>query len=754
MASVTVKGVKYGPGYDECTSVKLENAGKPFHNLQTGLMGVWPNVKLEDKNCCPAQAFLPDTDFQNGGILFGEFLFLCYIFLGVAIGADVFMTSIEVITSQEKTKKVKGPDGEEKLLHFRVWNPTVANLTLMALGSSAPEILLSVLEVFSNNMAAGALGPSTIVGSAAFNLMVITAVCVVALPDGEVRTLKQLNVFYITSAYSLWAYIWLLLIVVVITPEFIDVWEAALTVVFLVLLVAKAYIADKYSTDTTGKPRIKGASLDKQEAIEAIKAAGLKGDATEEQIREALKDLEPPKTKAYYKRKAMEDTLKTKQLRKVHPDELQEVAVEGNEELAGVKQRVDNKEDPISPDDPGTIVWSKDIYKIPESGGSIKLTAMRIGGSKGAVSAQYATKNQQAVAGKDYEAADGTFEWADGEAGPDSGKSIDVIINDDDEFEKDETFTCVLTEPTGGAKFDKTTDGGADSAITTIIILNDDDKAQRLGMAMRLFRMDADSAALANDAWVEQIVAALPWKVPEDGGTKAKFMHVLISPWKLFFAIVPPAGIGKGWPCFVMALVAIGFQVMLISDFATQMGCQLNLPDTITAITFVALGTSLPDTFASMQAAVGDKYADNSIGNVTGSNSVNVLLGLGLPWLIGAAYWAAVGSSDQWLRMYGPGGSKQLPKSIYEDYRDKGGFYVSKSGLGLSVVVFICTAVATISIILLRRFKLNPPAELGGDKKLAKITAGFLVFLWFVYIGMSCLAEPGFTGSPAIADPF
>ena len=82
-------------------------------------------------------------------------------------------------------------------------------------------------------------------------------------------------------------------------------------------------------------------------------------------------------------------------------EQLQEVAVEGNEELAGVKQRVDNKEDPISPDDPGTIVWSKDIYKIPESGGSIKLTAMRIGGSKGAVSVQYATKNQQAVAGKD-----------------------------------------------------------------------------------------------------------------------------------------------------------------------------------------------------------------------------------------------------------------------------------------------------------------------------------------------------------------
>ena len=36
-----------------------------------------------------------------------------------------------------------------------------------------------------------------------------------------------------------------------------------------------------------------------------------------------------------------------------------------------------------------------------------------------------------------------------------------------------------------------------------------------------------------------------------------------------------------------------------------------------------------------------DDTADNSIGNVTGSNSVNVFLGLGLPWLIAAIYWTA-----------------------------------------------------------------------------------------------------------------
>ena len=47
----------------------------------------------------------------------------------------------------------------------------------MALGSSAPEILLSVVETFGAGFKAGDLGPSTIVGSAAFNLFIIIAIC-------------------------------------------------------------------------------------------------------------------------------------------------------------------------------------------------------------------------------------------------------------------------------------------------------------------------------------------------------------------------------------------------------------------------------------------------------------------------------------------------------------------------------------------------------------------------------------------------
>jgi solute carrier family 8 (sodium/calcium exchanger) len=86
-----------------------------------------------------------------------------------------------------------------------------------------------------------------------------------------------------------------------------------------------------------------------------------------------------------------------------------------------------------------------------------------------------------------------------------------------------------------------------------------------------------------------------------------------------------------------VSLLFIALLTAIVGDVAAIFGCLVGLKDSITAISFVALGTSLPDTFASMIAAKSS--ADDAIGNVTGSNSVNVFLGLGLPWLIAAIYW-------------------------------------------------------------------------------------------------------------------
>ncbi|GFN83165.1 sodium-calcium exchanger 1 [Plakobranchus ocellatus] len=86
------------------------------------------------------------------------------------------------------------PEGEiRRIASVKVWNDTVANLSLLALGTSAPEILLSVIEIVGNNFESGSLGPGTIVGSAAFNLLFISAICIYAIPEGEIRRIASVK---------------------------------------------------------------------------------------------------------------------------------------------------------------------------------------------------------------------------------------------------------------------------------------------------------------------------------------------------------------------------------------------------------------------------------------------------------------------------------------------------------------------------------------------------------------------------------
>ena len=170
---------------------------------------------------------------------------LIYMFVGVAIIADRFMSSIEQITSQERDIIVRRPDGRKEIVSVRIWNETVSNLTLMALGSSAPEILLSAIEIYAQNFEAGELGPGTIVGSAAFNMFVIIAICVWAVPSPNVKKIKYLRVFIITMLFSVFAYVWLLIILVWSSPGVIEIWEGLTTLFFFYLTVQLAYIADK-----------------------------------------------------------------------------------------------------------------------------------------------------------------------------------------------------------------------------------------------------------------------------------------------------------------------------------------------------------------------------------------------------------------------------------------------------------------------------------------------------------------------------
>lgn len=88
------------------------------------------------------------------------------------------------------------------------------------------------------------LGASTIVGSAAFNLLVISGVSILAVDDGP-KKIKDTGVFFITSVSSLFAYVWLYLVLNVMSKEEVIMAEGWLTLFFFALLIILAYGADR-----------------------------------------------------------------------------------------------------------------------------------------------------------------------------------------------------------------------------------------------------------------------------------------------------------------------------------------------------------------------------------------------------------------------------------------------------------------------------------------------------------------------------
>lgn len=92
------------------------------------------------------------------------------------------------------------------------------------------------------------------------------------------------------------------------------------------------------------------------------------------------------------------------------------------------------------------------------------------------------------------------------------------------------------------------------------------------------------------------------------------------SLWKLFAA----AAIG-------LVLIVFGSDVTV--DAATEIAKYAGLSERFIGLTIVALGTSLPELFTSVSAAMKGK-ADIAIGNIVGSNIFNILFVVGTTALI------------------------------------------------------------------------------------------------------------------------
>uniref|UniRef100_A0A669CZB4 Solute carrier family 8 member 2b n=1 Tax=Oreochromis niloticus TaxID=8128 RepID=A0A669CZB4_ORENI len=892
--------------------------------------------KCDEVAKCNPGILLPVWKPENPGLGYQVaravvyFLSLMYMFLGVSIIADRFMASIEVITSQEKEVTITMPNGETSVATVRIWNETVSNLTLMALGSSAPEILLSVIEVCGHEFKAGQLGPGTIVGSAAFNMFVIIGICVWVIPNGQSRKIKHLRVFFITAFWSIFAYIWLYLILSIISPGVVEVWEALVTLLFFPVCVILAWIADRrllfykymgkrYRADKRhgivvetegdltpnkggmemiidGKFPVRGGAVVPAENS-AAGAVGTGGganlphsnsatvnvesskelDESRKEVIRILKELKQKypdkeldqlvelanyyallhqqKSRAFYRIQATRMMIGAGNVLKKHAaDHARRTAVADEEApedddmavcsrisfesphsqcmencgvlmLAVVCQgglgentfyvdyrtedgsanagsdydytegtlvfkpgetrkeikigiidddifeedehffvrllnlRVGDAEGMFESDEVGAtpkarlmeplvatvtildddhagiFTFSERMVRVSESVGTMELTVVRNSGARGTVILPYHTESGTAKAGEDFEEARGELEFTNDQ----TSQTLQVRIIDDEEYEKHENFFIVLEEPRW---LKRGISEGTEGQMTA-----EEEEARRiaemgkpiLGEYSRLevvieesyeFKSTVDklikktnlALVIGTHSWREQFVEAVTVSAgdgddDEEEGREERLpscydyvMHFLTVFWKVLFACVPPTEYWNGWACFFVSISAIGLLTAIIGDLASHFGCTVGLRDTVTAVVFVALGTSIPDTFASKVAATQDQHADASVGNVTGSNAVNVFLGIGVAWSVAAVYWRIKGKE----------------------------FRVDPGSLAFSVTLFTIFAFICMSVLLFRR-RPSIGGELGGPKVSRLLTTLLFLGLWFLYILFSSL---------------
>ncbi|KAL6907841.1 hypothetical protein ACP4OV_002011 [Aristida adscensionis] len=192
--------------------------------------------------------FYGETLLSNGVRAFLYTVALAYCFIGLSAITARFFKSMENIMKHSREVVTIDPQTNKPVVkREKVWNYTIADITLLAFGTSFPQISLATIDAIRNmgQLTAGGLGPGTLVGSAAFDLFPIHAVCVIMPKAGSMKKISDLGVWLVELFWSFWAYIWLYIILEVWSPRVITLWEALLTVLQFGLLLLHAYAQDK-----------------------------------------------------------------------------------------------------------------------------------------------------------------------------------------------------------------------------------------------------------------------------------------------------------------------------------------------------------------------------------------------------------------------------------------------------------------------------------------------------------------------------
>lgn len=513
---------------------------------------------VEIENCQSYFLFHGEIDLGVGSRTFLYFLALAYCFIGLsAITARFFRSMENVVKHSRKIVEIDPYTKNEVIRYEKVWNYTIADISLLAFGTSFPQISLATIDAIRNigNLYAGGLGPGTLVGSAAFDLFPIHAVCVVVPKAGELKKISDIGVWLVELFWSFWAYIWLYIILEVWTPNVITLWEALLTVLQYGLLLGHAYAQDK---------RWPYLSLPIERA-----------ERPEEWVPE-------------------EDAYKDQQNIVEDYSEIDQIWEHGQRNVVDIFS--------IHSTDSTDHVYQKvPETDVPESSSN------------------------------DFH----------------SKKEFSLVIIWKQQFIDAFTLESVETRKSGN-------------------------------ICLRIARI---------------------------------FWQLLLAPWRILFAFVPPYQIAHGWIAFICSLIFISGIAYIVTQLTDLISCVTGINAYVIAFTALAAGTSWPDLVASKIAAERQTTADSAIANITCSNSVNIYVGIGVPWLIDTAY-------------------------NYFVYREPLRIE-NAAGLSFSLLVFFCTSAGCIAVLVYRRLTLG--AELGGPRMWAWVTCFYFMFLWLVFVVLSSL---------------
>merc|ERR1711884_671784 len=324
---------------------------------------------------------------------------------------------------------------------------------------------------------AGDLGPGTIVGSAAFNLFMIIGLCMYVIPDDEIRKIKHLRVFFVTATWSVFAYVWLYLILGAISYGVVESWEGILTFLFFPATVYTAFVADrrmffykyfdkKYRVqrgvivqsekgDIENRAEEKFKDFDELEDmdpalaefernrrayIQAMKRIRLENPNI------ALIDLETkareevmskgPKSRAYYRAQATRKMAGKEDAKKAFSKQL---AAEAEAERAAEEEAARKAAEAEVKGDDGVcrIFFDPPHYTVMESVGTFEVTVVREGGDMSqTIQVDYKTEDGTASHEGDYIEAIGTLTFGPNE----TQKHVTLEVLDDDVFEEDEHF--------------------------------------------------------------------------------------------------------------------------------------------------------------------------------------------------------------------------------------------------------------------------------------------------------------------------